>query len=95
MLIVSLLVAALLVGCTYTLPYRSTTHVVEGGVVNKVGESSEGYVFGIPTKKKAGDSTIKTAAKNGGISKIATAEKRLTIYFPGIYHKITTIVTGE
>ena len=40
------------------------------------------------------DASIKTAAKNGGISKISTVDVKNTSYL-GIVNQVETIVTGE
>jgi hypothetical protein len=65
--------------------------ITDNPVGSKTGEATASYLFGyIPLSSDTGYST---AAANGGISKIATVEKR-TESNPFIT-KITTIVTGE
>ncbi len=84
----SLAVAAVLSSCSFTGPVCATSNAVG----SKVGESSgTGYLrfimLGI-------DCSIRTAARNGNISKISTVDFKQTDLL-GLVQNYTTIVTGE
>ena len=72
-----------------TLPVEIT----DNPVGSKIGESSAKFLFGLPMMALSGDMGLSTAAANGGISKIATVERRIARN-PFIT-TITTIVTGN
>jgi hypothetical protein len=57
----------------------------------KVGKSKATNVFGFWTD---GDASIKTAATNGGITKIVTVDVKITNYL-FMYRIIETTVTGD
>ena len=88
-------------GCAYTGVYSRTSSLFHG--IFKEGKAVGGGVIG--TKKgrscsknimgfSSGDSSILTAARNGGITKIATVDSEYeNILF--ISGKHCTIVTGE
>ena len=59
----------------------------------KRGEATGGFLFGYVPVISA-DISVSTAAKNGGISKIATVDEQ-TVSYLGIWVVRTTIVTGE
>lgn len=84
----ALIVTAVLSSCSLTLPVAATGNAVG----SKVGTASAtGYLtvlyFG-------GDASIRTAAKNGGISKISTVDLKRTSLL-GIVETYECIVTGE
>jgi ABC-type glycerol-3-phosphate transport system substrate-binding protein len=85
-LLVMLAVLAV-VGCTTTIPYDVTNN----SVGSKVGEASGTFYFW--TWKGDFDWSLQTAAKNAGISKIATVDLREKRFIIG--RTYTTIVTGE
>ncbi len=76
-------------GCSLTTPVNATGNAVG----SKVGESSTKQIIGFFFD--GGDRSIKTAANNGGISKVSTVDYNRKTIFPGIAYKYTTIVTGE
>ena len=81
-------VAVLLASCSYTAPSMLT----QNSVGTKVGKSSGTryfYVFAF-----GADWSLQSAAKNGGISKIATVDTKVTNIL-GIIWTFETIVTGE
>lgn len=81
-------VTLLLASCSSVTPLCATSNPVG----KKVGEATGTYLFGILPLGGA-DSSIQSAAKNGGISKISTVDVKRS---EGIFTiKITTIVTGE
>lgn len=84
----TLAVSLTLSACSFTGPVCATSNPVG----SKVGEASgNGYlrvlVIGV-------DASIRTAAKNGGISKISTVDFKSTDVL-GILQTYTCIVTGE
>jgi hypothetical protein len=84
----ALIAMAVLSSCSLTLPVAAT----DNPVGSKVGTASAtGYLavlyFG-------GDASIRTAAKNGGISKISTVDLKRTSLL-GIVETYECIVTGE
>ncbi len=81
--------AALILGaCTVVVPVNST----ENPVGNKVGFSScSTFLF---LWLGDADCSIKEAAKNGGITKIATVQYKVSTIL-GIFNTYHTIVTGE
>jgi hypothetical protein len=90
-LLLSVVVAASLTtlpSCSITLPVAATSNPIG----SKVGQQSADIFLGVLCFD--GDASIKTAAKNGGISKVSTVDIK-TFNVLGIYQKVTTIVTGE
>ena len=84
---VAALSVSLLTSCTLTLPVAATSNTVGA----KVGNASTTSFLGL---NFAGDASIQTAAKKGGISKISTVDFKTTnVLF--ILTTYTTIVTGE
>ena len=74
--------------CTITLPINATSNPVGA----KVGTATADIFFSVFCF--GGDASIKTAAKNGGISRISTVDmKQMTIL--NVYTQLTTIVSGE
>jgi TRL-like protein family len=86
--VVAVLTTAVLSSCSLTLPVAATGNAVG----SKVGTASAtGFLsvlfFG-------GDASIRTAAKNGGISKISTVDLKQTNVL-GLVSTFECIVTGE
>jgi len=74
--------------CSITMPVAATSNPVG----SKMGEASAPvflrvFCFG-------GDASIKSAAKNGGITKISTVDMKMTDIL-GIIQTYTTMVSGE
>ena len=85
-IIALLAVAGMMSSCALTLPVNATSNPVG----TKVGTASAKGYFGMFFD---GDASIRTAAKNGGITKISTVDiKTSTMFFIVTYE---TIVTGE
>ena len=81
------IVASIFSSCSTIHPLNATSNQLG----SKVGSSEATSVFGICFD---GDASIRTAAKNGGITKISTVDvKRTNILF--IVTTVRTIVTGE
>jgi len=80
--------AALLSSCSLTLPVNATSN----NVGSKVGTAKATGFFGILFFNA--DASIKTAAKNGGISKISTVDLKQTSLL-NLIVTYETIVTGE
>lgn len=81
-------VVAMLSSCTITVPVTATSNPVG----SKVGTAKATGFFGILFFDA--DASIKTAAENGGITKISTVD----IKYHDVLHILTsyeTIVTGE
>jgi hypothetical protein len=73
--------------CSTIHPLNATSNPLG----NKVGSSEATSVFGICFD---GDASIRTAAKNGGITKISTVDvKKTNVLF--VVTTVRTIVTGE
>ena len=81
-------VAAIMSSCSLTMPVGATSNAVG----NKVGQSSGSVFFQVLAFNA--DAGIRTAAKNGGITKISTVDVK-TSQILGIITTYTTIVTGE
>ena len=94
--IVLFLVLVSLVACTTVSPGSGfgTNDVISGASMEKTGEASGTFLFGMIPLASSADISMKTAAQNAGITKIATVD---TKYFSilGIIVVRTTIVTGE
>ena len=80
--------AALLSGCALTLPVNATSNPVG----NKVGVAKATGYLGVLFFDQ--DASIQTAAKNGGIKRIATVDIKKTSIL-NIIVTYETIVTGE
>ncbi len=86
-LLLVVMVIALLAGCTTTLPVG-----VSGEALGeKTGSSEAAFIFGFPM----GDASVVTAAANGGITEITSAD--VNVWFPivPLYVRVTTNVTGN
>ena len=84
----SIAVVAMMSSCALTLPVNATSNPVG----SKVGEETATGYLGIFFFNA--DASIRTAAKNGGITKISTVDIKHTDFL-GIVVTYTTIVTGE
>ncbi len=83
-----LAVIAMMSSCSLTLPVAATSN----SVGNKVGEAKATGYFGVLFFDA--DASIRTAAKNAGITKISTVDIKQTSLL-NIIVTYTTIVTGE
>jgi len=81
--------AALLSSCSVTVPVAATSNPVG----NKVGSAKSTQILGFFFD--GGDMSIKTAAKNGGITKISTVDFKSSMVFLYLVRSYETIVTGE
>ncbi len=79
---------ALFSSCSITMPVNATSNPVG----SKVGRA-KGMVF-LHALAFGADASIKTAAKNGGITKISTVDIKYSDVL-GIVQSYETIVTGE
>jgi hypothetical protein len=86
--LLTVLVIMGITGCAITQPFDLT----ENPVGSKVGEATGTLVFGGAYGGFV-DFSLQTAAKNGGITKIATADIRTKYLLYAVEY--TTIVTGE
>jgi hypothetical protein len=75
------------VSCSITLPVTATSN----SVGSKVGKSSATVVLGFAFNE---DASIRTAAKQGGISKISTVDIKVKNIL-GLVVTYETIITGE
>ena len=71
-------------------PHPSFSNV--NGVSAKTGTASSTVILGLGSTTYP---TLSEAARNGGITKIATVEYYKKVIFPSIVIQFTTIVTGE
>lgn len=86
----SALAVLLVMGCsTVTVPVFVNSNSINS---SKVGEASATIIFGGIFGGEF-DYSLQTAAKNGGITRIATVDKRIKRELFG--YTITTVVTGE
>ena len=76
-------------GCASLVPIAATSNPVGG----KIGESSIHYIFGIFPLNIGGGGVL-NAARNGGITEIATVDQKTTHYF-GFWKTVTTVVSGQ
>lgn len=81
-------VAAMMASCAITLPVNATANPVG----NKVGQATATGYLGIIFLDA--DASIRTAAKNGGITRISTVDIKSTNVL-NLITTYTTIVTGE
>jgi len=81
--------ATFLYSCSVTHPVTATSNPVG----SKVGRAEATQVLGFFFD--GGDLSIRTAAKNGGISKISTVDFKTNMVFLGFVIDYETIVTGE
>ena len=92
------LLALVLSGCATYMPAGALYVGAKGGIAaadstsySKVGKSQATSILGLVA---TGDSSIKTAAANGGITKIKYVDYEVENIL-GIYGKYTTIVYGD
>ncbi len=83
-----LLVVAMMSSCSVTLPVNATSN----SVGSKVGVSKATGYFGVLFFDQ--DASIRTAAKNGGITKISTVDIKMGSVL-NLIVTYETIVTGE
>lgn len=81
-------VVALMSSCSLTLPVNATSNAVG----SKVGRAKATGFLGVLFFNQ--DASIRTAAKNGGISKISTVDIKNTSFL-NLIVTYETIVTGE
>ncbi|MDR1497988.1 MAG: TRL-like family protein [Puniceicoccales bacterium] len=93
----ALAAAAFFTGCAapehYGVLFSNSTHprqVTDNALGSKKGEAKITNILGIVE----GDSGIKAAASNGGITKIGAVDVRIKNYL-GVYSETTTVVYGE
>ena len=86
---VAILSIAFLSSCSVTAPVTATSNPVG----SKVGTAESTQIIGF--FPDGGDMSIKTAAKNGGITKISTVDFKSSLVFLFFVIKHETIVTGE
>lgn len=79
----------MLSSCSLTVPVAATSNPVG----SKVGSAKSQQIFGF--FPDGGDLSIRSAAKNGGISKISTVDFKRSLVFLWIVVAYETIVTGE
>ena len=87
-IIVLLAVAAMVTGCSLTLPVTATSN----SVGSKVGTAKATGYFGVLFFDA--DASIRTAARNGGITQISTVDIKHTSVL-NLIVTYETIVTGE
>ncbi len=80
--------AALFASCSMTMPVTATSNKIGNKVGTSVGTVYLGFL------SFDADASIRTAAKNGGISKISTVDMKVKNTL-GIIINYETIVTGE
>jgi hypothetical protein len=89
LVVLALVFAFVLVGCTTVSPLAATSN----DLGSKVGEAEGTYLFGALPLSFNIDLGIQKAAQNGGITKISTVDVKTKV---GIFTtKVTTVVTGE
>lgn len=81
-------VGAMLSGCALTLPVSATSNPLGSKIGTATGTGYLGVLF------FNADASIRSAAKNGGITKISTVDLKQTSIL-GIIVTYETIVTGE
>ena len=87
LLAVVFIAALVLQSCSVAAPVL----VTDNAVGSKVGEAKYKVILGFPPMKA--DAGIATAAKNGGITKVATVDIKVK---GGLFTQtVSTIVTGE
>jgi len=81
-------VAAMMTSCALTLPVNATSNAVGSKVGRATATGYLGMIF------LDADASIRSAAKNGGITKISTVDLKQTSLL-GLIVTYETIVTGE
>ncbi len=90
MLLLAFVAMVCFTSCAVTAPVCATGNPVG----SKVGVASTTCILGA-FFFDGGDASIKSAAKNGGISKISTVDFKSEMVFLYFVQKYSTIVTGE
>jgi hypothetical protein len=90
LVLLAVLAILMIAGCTTTRPLDLTNNTVGSKVGEATGKINFMGMFGANV-----DVSLQTAAKNGGITKIATVDARVTNILGGLFVTYTTIVTGE
>ncbi len=70
---------------------KANDHVTDEALTTKTGQACSTSVLGLVT---TGDSSVPTAAKNGGITKVVSVDNDF-MQVLGVYAKFCTVVTGE
>ncbi|MDA7803122.1 TRL-like family protein [Crocinitomix sp.] len=86
-IIIAIFTVVILTSCSVSGPLV----VTDNKALEKRGESSYTSWFGFPPF--SGDASIQTAAKNGGITKVATVDR--SVYGGFFRVTVTTTVTGS
>ncbi len=76
--------------CSMTMPINATSNPVG----SKVGKASTTQILSM-FNPDGGDASIRTAAKNGGITNISTVDFKRNMVFLNFVVSYETIVTGE
>ncbi|MDR2185531.1 MAG: TRL-like family protein [Treponema sp.] len=90
LVLLAVLAILMIAGCTTTRPFDLTNNTVGSKVGEATGKISFGGAFGANI-----DVGLQAAAKNGGITKIATVDLEVTRILGNLFVTYTTIVTGE
>jgi hypothetical protein len=86
-LLIAIFTVVLMTSCSISGPLV----VTDNKALEKRGEASYTSWFGFPPFN--GDASIQTAAKNGGITKVATVDRKV---YGGLFRvTVTTTVTGS
>jgi hypothetical protein len=70
---------------------KANDHVTDEALTTKTGQACSTSILGLVT---TGDSSVPTAAKNGGITKVVSVDNDF-MQVLGVYAKFCTVVTGE
>ena len=70
---------------------KANDQVTDETLTAKTGEACSTSILGLVT---TGDSSVPTAAKNGGIKKVVSVDNNF-MQVLGVYAKFCTVVTGE
>ena len=89
LVVLALVFAFVLVGCTTVNPFAVTSNELG----SKVGEASVKFLFGYLPLSFNMDLGIQKAAQNGGITKISTVDVKTKQGF--LVTTVSTVVTGE
>lgn len=89
LVVLALVFAFVLVGCTTVSPLAATSNALG----SKVGEASVKFLFGYIPLSFNMDLGIQKAAQNGGITKISTVDTKTKQGF--LVTTVSTVVTGE
>jgi len=70
---------------------KANDQITDETLTSKTGEACSTSILGLVT---TGDSSVPTAAKNGGIKKVVSVDNSF-MQVLGVYAKFCTVVTGE